>query len=82
MWFMKLREYLAQEKITQAAFGGMLCPSVSQGKVNHWLNGTRRVSLVEAIQIQRVTNNKVTVFDLAMCSGEPVGAAPEAVQGA
>jgi hypothetical protein len=65
MWFMNLRQYILEAKLTQAEFGQMLQPPVSQGKVNHWLHGTRRVSLAEAIQIQRVTGDKVTVFDLA-----------------
>lgn len=80
MWFMKLRHYLAEEKITQAAFGQMLVPPVSQGKVNHWLNGTRRVSLVEAIQIQVVTKGKVTVFDLA--KSEQANEPHQSMQGA
>lgn len=61
---MKLRDYLQKHGITQAAFGRLMHPPVSQGKVNHWLNGARRVSLAEALQIQRVTGGEVAPEDL------------------
>lgn len=48
-----------------AAFGKRLTPPVSAGKVNHWLRGTRRVSLAEALQIERLTGGEVTARDLA-----------------
>lgn len=62
---MNLRDYLTQNRITQAAFGRLLSPPVSQGKVNHWLHGERRVSLIEALQIERLTRGAVTLQDLA-----------------
>lgn len=62
---MKLRDYLQQRRITQAAFGQLMKPPVSQGKVNHWVNGTRRVSLAEALQIEALTGGAVTPRDLA-----------------
>nr|WP_295941210.1 hypothetical protein [uncultured Acidovorax sp.] len=62
---MQLRDYLTKNGLTQHAFGLLMEPPVSQGKVNHWLQGTRRVSLAEALHIQRVTGGEVTVEDLA-----------------
>lgn len=70
MWFMNLRDYLTQNGITQEAFGRLLNPPVSQGKVNHWLHGARRVSLIEALQIERLTQGQVTLQDLAQL-GQP-----------
>lgn len=63
--YMQLRDYLAKNGLTQHAFGLLMEPPVSQGKVNHWLQGTRRVSLAEALHIQRLTGGEVTVEDLA-----------------
>jgi hypothetical protein len=48
---MHLRDYLRQHNLSQAAFGQLISPPVSAGKVNHWLEGRRRVSLAEALQI-------------------------------
>jgi DNA-binding transcriptional regulator YdaS (Cro superfamily) len=62
---MNLRDYLKANRITQAEFAKKLVPPVSQGKVNHWLHGVRRVSLVEAIQIERITAGEVSMLDLA-----------------
>lgn len=62
---MNLRDYLTKNGITQEAFGRLLTPPVSQGKVNHWLHGARRVSLIEALQIERLTQGAVTLQDLA-----------------
>lgn len=61
---MQLREYLQKHRLTQAAFGQCLRPPVSQGKVNHWINGTRRVSLAEALQIEAVTGGEIQPADL------------------
>lgn len=61
---MRLRDYLHKHKITQAAFGQSLRPAVSQGKVNHWINGTRRVGLAEALQIESLTAGAVAAKDL------------------
>lgn len=56
---MRLKDYLHKHKITQAAFGQRMRPPVSQGKVNHWINGTRRVSLAEALVIEELTGGEV-----------------------
>lgn len=66
---MHLHDYLHENGITQAAFGRLLSPPVSQGKVNHWLHGARRVSLSEALQIERLTQGAVTLHDLAQIAG-------------
>jgi predicted XRE-type DNA-binding protein len=63
---MRLREYLQTHQLTQAAFGQLLTPPVSQGKVNHWINGTRRVSLAEALQIEVVTGGEIQPADLVL----------------
>lgn len=74
---MNLRDYLKSNRITQAEFAKRLDPPVSQGKVNHWLHGARRVSLVEAIQIERITEGKVRLQDLAQ---SPVKTAQPAIE--
>ena len=61
---MNLRDYLKAEGLTQEAFAKKLCPPVSQGKVNHWLSGSRRVSLAEALQIEQISCGKVTLRDM------------------
>lgn len=78
---MKLRDYLQKHGITQAAFGRLMQPPVSQGKVNHWLNGARRVSLAEALQIQRVTGGEVAPEDLIATQPAPK-ASPHTAQAA
>lgn len=62
---MHLRDYLSEKGLSQAAFGELLQPAVSASKVNHWLEGRRRVSLVEALQIQSLTQSAVTLPELA-----------------
>ena len=62
---MQLRDYLKHRQITMVAFGQLLTPKVSAGKVNHWLRCTRRVSLEEALQIESLTNGEVTPRELA-----------------
>lgn len=67
---MQLREWLEREGLTQEALGRRMSPPVSKGKVSHWLNGTRRVSLGEAIQLSALTNREVDFGELwAMYSG-------------
>lgn len=61
---MQLRDYLRKRRMTYAEFGKLLAPPVSVGKVNHWVNGTRRVSLAEALQIEVVTDGEVPPSDL------------------
>lgn len=61
---MQLRDYLKKHQITMLAFGQLLKPPVSAGKVNHWLRRTRRVSLEEALQIETLTCGEVTPREL------------------
>ena len=61
---MQLRDYLKKHQITMVAFGQLLKPPVSAGKVNHWLRRTRRVSLDEALQIETLTFCEVTPREL------------------
>ena len=80
---MNLRTYLSQHALTQAAFAQRMVPPVSQGKVNHWLRGTRRVSLKEALQIELATGGAVTVRELAEQDAAPrKRAAPAQPEGA
>ena len=76
---MQLRHYLQKHRITMAAFGQLFDPPLSAGKVNHWLRGTRRVSLDEALQIEVLTDGEVTPRDLA---GKPVAQASAREAGA
>lgn len=61
---MQLRDYLKKHQITMVAFGLLLKPPVSAGKVNHWLRRTRRVNLEEALQIEALTSGEVTPREL------------------
>lgn len=78
---MRLRDYLHKHRITQAAFGQRMRPPVSQGKVNHWLNGTRRVSLAEALQIQAVTGGEVCPADLLPMACTPTDTSTQQAAG-
>lgn len=66
-----MRNYLIKHRITMVAFGKLLDPPVSAGKVNHWLRGTRRVSLEEALQIEVLTDGVVTPRELARSKCQP-----------
>lgn len=61
---MHLRDWLTQKGLTQEALGQRMSPPVSQGKVSHWLNGTRRVNLGEALQLHAITNGDVSFAEL------------------
>jgi len=62
---MHLRDYLSETSQSQAAFGQKLQPPVSASKVNHWLEGRRRVSLLEALQVLQLSDGKVSLQELA-----------------
>ncbi len=62
---MKLDEYLNKNGLSQAEFGKKLTPPVSQGLVSQWINGGTRVTLDNALEIERVTDGSVTVRDCA-----------------
>lgn len=75
---MQLRDYLKKHQITMVAFGQLLTPPVSAGKVNHWLRRTRRVSLEEALQIDSLTSGEVTPRELAWAKEQAIEEAANA----
>ena len=79
---MQLRHYIQKHGLTQSAFGQLLNPPVSQGKVNHWIQGTRRVSLEEALQIEQITGGEVTPRDLLETTRKQPPALDHKAQGA
>lgn len=79
---MQLRLYLQKHGLTQSAFGQLLNPPVSQGKVNHWIQGTRRVSLEEALQIEGITAGEVQPRDLLETTKKHPPALSQQAQGA
>lgn len=60
---MQLAPYLKEKKITQAAFGEMLDPPVTQALVSQWIRGQTQVTLSYALQIERQSNGAVTCKD-------------------
>lgn len=62
---MHLRHYLERVGMTQAEFGQLLDPPVSQAKVSKWLEGKARVSLVDALQVVRLCDGLVSIEELA-----------------
>lgn len=80
---MELREWMRINGMSQQEFGAKLRPPASQGKVNHWLAGTRRVSLAEALHISiEVTGGAVSLQELAAMYRGPAAAEPAANDGA
>ncbi|WP_232343240.1 transcriptional regulator [Burkholderia pseudomallei] len=59
---MNLASYLAEQKLTQAAFAELL--GVSQGLIYQWLTGRRPVAADKCVVIERATNGAVTRRDL------------------
>jgi len=57
----KLAEYLKSEGLSQQAFADQL--GVTQGLVYQWLNMVLRISAEKAVQIETVTNGKLTRYD-------------------
>ena len=62
---MTLTEYITSKELSQAKFGSMLNPPVTQGLVSQWINGMTRITLDQAIQIEQITGNEVTVRECA-----------------
>lgn len=62
---MHLRDFLRINALSQAAFGAKLSPPVSASKVNHWLEGRRRVSLAEGLQVAALSGGLVSLQELA-----------------
>lgn len=62
---MRLDDYLKEKKLSQAAFGALLKPPVTQSLVSQWIRGTVRVMLDQALQVNELTNGSVTPKDMA-----------------
>lgn len=62
---MTLNEWMKEHGVSQAALGAMLSPPVLQNHVSKWLLGSVRVTLEQALQIQRITNGVITPADCA-----------------
>lgn len=60
---MKLTDYLKRKRLTQAEFGLLLNPPMSQAALSHVINGRIRISLERALEIQTVTSGEVAVTD-------------------
>jgi len=60
---MKLNEFLDVKSLSQSDFGALLKPPVSQGLVSQWINGTTRVTLERAIEIEDLSAGDVTTRD-------------------
>ena len=69
-----LRDYLKRHRLTHAEFGLKLNPPVSASKVNHWVQGTRRVSLAEALHIETLSSGEVQPRQLVCAKGEVANA--------
>lgn len=67
---MHLDEYLKEVSQSQSEFGGQLNPPASQGLVSQWTRGITRITLDYALQIERVTEGRVTPQDCADMYGE------------
>jgi DNA-binding transcriptional regulator YdaS (Cro superfamily) len=62
---MRLDDYLKEKKLSQAAFGALLDPPVTQSLVSQWIRGAARVMLEQAVQIEMLTEGAVKPLDLA-----------------
>ena len=60
---MRLNDYLKSKGVTQTQFGLSLNPPMTQMRISHLITGRTRISLRRSVEIQRVTNGAVTVFD-------------------
>lgn len=62
---MHLDQYLKETGQSQGEFAKRLNPPVTQGLISQWVRGQSRITLVQALQIKRLTRNKVTPQDCA-----------------
>lgn len=60
---MLLADHLKEVEVSQGDFGATLNPPASQALVSQWIRGVTRVTLDYALQIERVTEGKVTPQD-------------------
>lgn len=58
---MNISEYLAKEKLSQAAFAALV--DVTQGRVSQWLKG-ETIPVERALAIEAATKHAVTRYDL------------------
>lgn len=61
---MDLRTFLADKQLSQAAFGALLNPPVTQSLVSQWIRGEVCVTLHYALQITALSKGKVTPAEL------------------
>jgi DNA-binding XRE family transcriptional regulator len=61
--FMKIKDYLREEKITYSKFAELL--GIHIQSLKNISNGNRRPSLVLAIKIEKLTGGKITASQLA-----------------
>jgi DNA-binding transcriptional regulator YdaS (Cro superfamily) len=73
---MRLDEYMREHKLTQAALGALLSPPISQAQVSQWFRGLTRVTLDQALQIERITGGLVTPSDCAALHASKDSAEP------
>ncbi|MFM0638055.1 hypothetical protein PQQ63_15240 [Paraburkholderia metrosideri] len=62
---MRLDDYLKEKKLSQAAFGALMQPAVTQSLVSQWIRGTARVMLDQALQIEVLTEGLVSPKELS-----------------
>lgn len=63
---MRLDAYMRENRLTQAALGALLSPPVSQSLVSQWFRGVTRITLEQAVQIQKLTSGLVTPEECAL----------------
>jgi DNA-binding transcriptional regulator YdaS (Cro superfamily) len=78
---MRLDEYMREHKLTQAALGALLCPPISQAQVSQWFRGITRVTLDQALQIEKLTDGAVSPSDCAALHGAKEVVEPDAAVG-
>jgi predicted DNA-binding transcriptional regulator YafY len=66
---MNLGQYLKEAGLSQAEFGKSLSPPVSQGQVSQWIRGVTAITLSYSLQIDEITNRKVTPQDCCAMFG-------------
>jgi DNA-binding transcriptional regulator YdaS (Cro superfamily) len=62
---MRIDQYLEEQGLTQAALASLLDPPVTQSLVSQWIRGRTRITLEQALGIERLTSGKVSPQDCA-----------------
>ncbi len=60
---MHLAAHLKESNISQAGFGDLMLPPVTQGLVGQWCRGVTRITLHYALQIEKVSAGQVSCQD-------------------